>query len=574
MQLTTDVAPCTPLPSLPRHVAQRHEVTDPTASLPSLCLSIGSPGPYPITRNEKSSVNHQSYASKLFTYPHAVQSSCPLSPNLPKSLKANQINSQSPLSEVYDGNLPSLLRPNQPVNSHEAHYNKLSLGPSRPNQPVNSREAHHNQLSLGPSSGEILNQKNSCISRFSFIEALTSENTDDVQLGQQENVIYHSILPEHDGRIAICCSPSKGRSESIQFFSEKTSKKFDLQHDDSIETFKGSHCASSSHRTTNCIISSQASKVVLIDHSRESSSFLHSTQPKEATLSLSQVLPTSISEPSVIKTKQDWNALKSIEYVQMLPDIFAQQKENVKQLDILSENNLNDRGNPEKRCKLLFSEGNTGPSSCGENNAKLLAQTEYMATRQGDQHSCGLGSIGANIKWNDERLVNAKVESETKQEPMENKIVRENSCADVATLNSPSRLHAGNSVLSENTKHMDETKSIELVNCSSLAKELTSGVNDLQGFPRQQELEKNVVEWGESTPVSIVKGSLVVDGDWGKFLALSATPVPVVQSTAERSCEVLPFQQRFKQLQTFLKQCDESDQTYCLEGIAHDLLLF
>eukprot|EP00250_Pteridium_aquilinum_P011383 c20028_g1_i1 orf=372-1973(+) len=52
------------------------------------------------------------------------------------------------------------------------------------------------------------------------------------------------------------------------------------------------------------------------------------------------------------------------------------------------------------------------------------------------------------------------------------------------------------------------------------------------------------------------------DADWGKFLALSATPVASNANTS--SARVLPFQQRFKQLQAFLKQCDEADQNECM----------
>lgn len=55
------------------------------------------------------------------------------------------------------------------------------------------------------------------------------------------------------------------------------------------------------------------------------------------------------------------------------------------------------------------------------------------------------------------------------------------------------------------------------------------------------------------------------DADWGKFLALSATPVANNMGTA--SAKVLPFQQRFKELQAFLKQCDETDQNECMQAL-------
>ncbi|KAH7439419.1 hypothetical protein KP509_04G060000 [Ceratopteris richardii] len=55
------------------------------------------------------------------------------------------------------------------------------------------------------------------------------------------------------------------------------------------------------------------------------------------------------------------------------------------------------------------------------------------------------------------------------------------------------------------------------------------------------------------------------DADWGKFLALSATPVANENVLADVS--ELPFQQRFKQLQAFLKHCDEADQNECIQAL-------
>ncbi|MCO5596820.1 hypothetical protein L7F22_050890 [Adiantum nelumboides] len=55
------------------------------------------------------------------------------------------------------------------------------------------------------------------------------------------------------------------------------------------------------------------------------------------------------------------------------------------------------------------------------------------------------------------------------------------------------------------------------------------------------------------------------DADWGKFLALSATPI--ASEAAVTNAKVFPFQQRFKQLQAFLKQCDEADQNGCLHAL-------
>eukprot|EP00250_Pteridium_aquilinum_P009375 c18628_g1_i2 orf=156-1967(-) len=61
-----------------------------------------------------------------------------------------------------------------------------------------------------------------------------------------------------------------------------------------------------------------------------------------------------------------------------------------------------------------------------------------------------------------------------------------------------------------------------------------------------------------------LQGSSSADEDWGKFLALSATPV-AANTTGMAS--MLPFQQRFKELQAFLKQCDEADQGECIQAL-------
>ncbi|KAI5079710.1 hypothetical protein GOP47_0005189 [Adiantum capillus-veneris] len=61
---------------------------------------------------------------------------------------------------------------------------------------------------------------------------------------------------------------------------------------------------------------------------------------------------------------------------------------------------------------------------------------------------------------------------------------------------------------------------------------------------------------------SPARGNPSVDTDWGKFLALSATPTGNTDAAI-----MLPFQQRFRNLQAFLKQCDEADQTDRLQGL-------
>ncbi|MCO5551852.1 hypothetical protein L7F22_005357 [Adiantum nelumboides] len=55
------------------------------------------------------------------------------------------------------------------------------------------------------------------------------------------------------------------------------------------------------------------------------------------------------------------------------------------------------------------------------------------------------------------------------------------------------------------------------------------------------------------------RGRTVPEGDWGEFLAGSKI-MPAAETPAKI---MLPFQQRFEQLQEFLRRCDGSDKFYC-----------
>lgn len=56
--------------------------------------------------------------------------------------------------------------------------------------------------------------------------------------------------------------------------------------------------------------------------------------------------------------------------------------------------------------------------------------------------------------------------------------------------------------------------------------------------------------------------------EWGKSLALSATPgvSPTEMESSTSEPKPLSYQERFVQLQVYLKKCDEDDQSYLLHG--------
>lgn len=63
-------------------------------------------------------------------------------------------------------------------------------------------------------------------------------------------------------------------------------------------------------------------------------------------------------------------------------------------------------------------------------------------------------------------------------------------------------------------------------------------------------------------------GTVCAEEEWGKSLALCG---PGAESAGEmaRSSEeakAMSYQERFVQLQVFLKKCDEDDQSYLLDG--------
>lgn len=82
-------------------------------------------------------------------------------------------------------------------------------------------------------------------------------------------------------------------------------------------------------------------------------------------------------------------------------------------------------------------------------------------------------------------------------------------------------------------------------------------------LPLALELSQKLPDIGDGkTPFDVQSST---DVDWGKFIALSATPLCRI-SDADSDI-MLPFQHRFRQLQAFLKNCDESDQQECLQAL-------
>ena len=69
-----------------------------------------------------------------------------------------------------------------------------------------------------------------------------------------------------------------------------------------------------------------------------------------------------------------------------------------------------------------------------------------------------------------------------------------------------------------------------------------------------------------------VLGLACIEEEWGKSLALcgpGAQSPGVVERFGEEA-KILSFQERFVQLQLFLKKCDEDDQSYLLDGELED----
>ncbi|KAH9292081.1 hypothetical protein KI387_037118, partial [Taxus chinensis] len=83
------------------------------------------------------------------------------------------------------------------------------------------------------------------------------------------------------------------------------------------------------------------------------------------------------------------------------------------------------------------------------------------------------------------------------------------------------------------------------------------------GGPSLPQYIKNQGNGGDSHLVTrhIPKRTLP-ELEWGKFLALSATPDYSVGVEETETETLLPYQKRFMQLQAFLKQCDEPNQKY------------
>lgn len=66
----------------------------------------------------------------------------------------------------------------------------------------------------------------------------------------------------------------------------------------------------------------------------------------------------------------------------------------------------------------------------------------------------------------------------------------------------------------------------------------------------------------------LLSGIASTEEEWGKSLALSATPAtsPTEMESSTSEPKLLTYQERFVQLQAFLKKCDEDDQSDLFHG--------
>lgn len=98
---------------------------------------------------------------------------------------------------------------------------------------------------------------------------------------------------------------------------------------------------------------------------------------------------------------------------------------------------------------------------------------------------------------------------------------------------------------------------------TQIANGVSTLLADEASLPLSLEFPQKVPDVGVGqTPMNVGSST---DADWGKFLALSATPSGNTEEIDTNN--VLPFQQRFNQLQAFLKRCNESDPKDCVQAL-------
>lgn len=583
-EMTPDVAPCTPMPSFSRQKAGRHQSNGATCAFPSLCLGLGSSARQQDQNSQIHSVTDLPYPSQLFFHQLPAKSPQSLSSTPSKSFNVSKSDVLMEGTELYKEDFLSLLLCKQEKQPQEGH------GP-------------HPVLPLGVYDGEPLHQRTPVSSRaykFSFLEALTSEEAHNVQLTQHGDSLYRRMRLDPDSRLLIrgaCKAKTANKDGCVPMFSG-CSNAFDSGLGVSKELSDQSkpliHCSSSLSKGAIKCVSPQ----------RTNTGFFNTTTNAPF---FSEVSPSRSAHSSCLP--HDWNgtSMQCVKRTQLLPDFFAQQKVTTAAIADGGGHVGHDRGNPEKRCKLLFSQKISASGASQEycvfnvpSIDGLPHSDEVRPKHQTSEQQKALGGIveeasGTKTQWCGQPLQNSlrhvdvsKVKLEIQSEDSgcrksawkecierNGKSVSSNGkySPEVAMLNScPTAAHAArypsNVAASDAAGVVGNLQSdgLTLLRTSVYAqipKVLSTVSTGEPSLSFSLEQSQQLMDFeGETTPVK--RGS-PNDGDWGKFLALSATPVG---QTAEIDANnMLPFQRRFKQLQEFLKQCDESDQKYCLQAL-------
>ncbi|KAI5057308.1 hypothetical protein GOP47_0027323 [Adiantum capillus-veneris] len=263
--------------------------------------------------------------------------------------------------------------------------------------------------------------------------------------------------------------------------------------------------------------------------------------------------------------KRDWNAALmqsvSVKNPQILPDFFAQQK-------VTTAGKANLFRLPEIKCKDLFSDKSLS-SMVGEENSDINRNTsrshQYMEQQQ---EACGRVTREKPSHNSLSQLNMLKVKNEASSEDFEALQCAKSASRECVVKNCRKGDFGGkfSPVASQTARQLsyvglDVNKAISNSQATELMLFAECASSQLLG--NSSHVSASVSQCSvmkQST--GLERRKTVPEGDWGEFLAGSKampateTPVKIVP----------PFQQRFEQLQEFLRNCDGSDKFYCWQA--------
>lgn len=420
-------------------------------------------------------------------------------------------------------------------------------------------------LSLGYSSGQLSHQRaevSSWVSKFPFRIASNLEEAECGQLAQHRENLGHRLLTKAKSECLI-----QGACKGVvNIPSQLMGSKAQIDH-----------CK------------------FLVQHSLSTTGAANDVLPPKTSLANSPLnspwpLPATVSGSNVPSLKRDWDAtsMQGVKHSQLLPDYFAQQKVTV--VAKASRSHLVKSNDPEMTRKVSFSQKSLA-SRVSEENAGLNFPSlhgafcsdnilaDHTSIKQQEMGNGGEARTPSSEKnlhdslrqvdllrvkhetLSEDSETRESIEKHDKISSCEGRILTEaflsgSSPAVGQAARQPSNLISGIDGI------VGKSQAAELMLFRDMASTRVSTIASA-GVPSLPLLKHSSNLKGFEGGKVLANKYMPLDGDWGDFLAAPS----IEQTVGIDSKLMLPFQQRFEQLQNFLKKCDGSDKDYCLRAL-------